>query len=213
MRAKALLWIVTLAILAFPRTSHAGIIDVILEMSGPQLLGFGLQCDIALDDGATPQCMLFGKRLGWETRRSERVWVDLLAAAYFSTGRDNEDKENNVQHHFSAGRARMIGFDPMVSTRLNPSSSSSHRLYSGIGVSLNRFFGPDIEAFNNWAIKLRPLGWDWDRGFAFWGQTWKLDAAYNLRLYPNGFDATENGGLSSTSELEVVHGFVVGLSF
>ena len=211
MRAKVLLWIVTLAILAVPRTSHAGLIDVILEMSGPQLLGFGLQCDIALDDGATPQCMLFGKRLGWETRRSGRVWVDFLAAAYFSTGRDGE--EDGLQIRFSGGRARMIGFDPMISLRWNPNSTSSHRWYSGVGLLLNRFFGPDIDAFNNWALKLRPVGWDWDRPVPFLGLNLKLDAAYNLRLYPNGFDATPTGGLSSTSELEAVHGFLVGVSF
>ena len=212
MRVKTLPWIVTLLVLAFPGASQAGIMDVIWEMSGQQLLGFGLQCDISFDDGATPQCLIFGKRLGWETRRSERAWVDLLAAGYFSTGTDNT--ENNVQHHFSAGRARMIGFDPMVSMRWSPDSSSSHRFYSGAGVSLQRFFGPDIDdAFNKWAVKLRPVGWDWDRGFVFWGHTWKLDAAYNLRLYPNGFEAAENGRLSSISDAEVVHGFVVGLSF
>ena len=212
MRVKALLWIVTLVILAFPRSSHAGIMDVIWEMSGPQLLGFGLQCDIGLDRAISPECMLFGKRLGWESHQSQLVWVNLLAAAYFSTGRDNTD-ENNQQVTFSGGRVRMIGFDPMFAMRVNPNAASAHRLHVGLGLSLNRFFGPDIDAFNNVAIKVRPLAWDWDRPFRFLGQSWKLGAAYNLRVYPDGFDSTPNGGLASTGDSEAVHGFLVALSF
>jgi hypothetical protein len=213
MRAKALLWIVTLAILAFPRTSDAGLIDVILEMSGPQLIGFGLECDLAVDGDGKPECTILGIRLGSpgpEVRR-RRVWVNVLAAAYVSTGRDG--KENGQQIPFSGFETRMVGFDPMVAVRWSPDSWGSHRLHVGGGFSLNRFFGADIDTFNNWAFKVRPLAWDWDRAFLFWGRQWTLGAAYNLRVYPNGFDASPTGGLASTSERELVHGFLVGLSY
>ena len=204
MRAKGLLWIVTVAILAFPRTSHAGLMDVIWEMSGPQLLGVGLQCDFRLQRGTNPECTFLGIRLGPRPSESPRLWVNLLAAAYFSTGTDGE--ENGVQIPFSAGRARMIGIDPMAAVALY--RGPTHRWHSAIGLSWNTFFGPDIDTFNNVAIKLRPVAWD--RTF---GNRITFGLAYNLRLYPDGFDATPTGGLNSTSDPEVVHGFLVGLSF
>jgi hypothetical protein len=107
----------------------------------------------------------------------------------------------------------MIGFDPMVAMRWSPDSWERHRLHVGGGFSLNRFFGHDIDSFNNWAFKVRPLAWDWDRAFRVWNRSMTLGAAYNLRVYPNGFDASPTGGLASTSEHELVHGFLVGLSF
>ena len=211
MRAKLLLWIVTFAVLAFPKTSHAGILDVIWEMSGPQMLGIGLQCDFQLTGTSKPECLLFGARLGgWESRQTRAVWLNLLTAAYFSTGRDGKE-DDGQQIPFSGGRARMIGVDPMLGIHLY--STGQHRFHVGTGLTVNRFFGPDIDAFTNVGIKLRPLGWDWDRGFRFWSRTWKLEAAYNLRIYPDGFDASPTGGLASTSDPEAVHGFFVGLTF
>ena len=96
--------------------------------------------------------------------------MNFLAAGYFSTGTDGE--ENGQQIPFSAGRARMIGFDPIVAARV---PIPGGRWHGGIGLSLNRFFGPDIDAFNNWAIKLRPVAWD--TPFEFRGHTFTFGVA------------------------------------
>jgi hypothetical protein len=205
-RRNAILCLALLGTLAVPREADASLADLIWEMSGPQLLGLGAECEVGLSREPDPKCQF----LSWPYRASwvdnRWFWLTVEARVYFSTGKNAED--DGVEFEFRFQRARMIGVDPMLAFgRVSPSGHT--RVHSGIGVSLNRMFGPDIEDFNNYAFKLRPLSVE----HIFRRVT--LGAGYNLRIYPNGFNASglPPGGLGLTSEAEVVHGASIELRF
>ena len=209
---RVLLLAVLVAIV--PRPAYASFWDIIWQMSGPQLLGFGLQCETVLSLKELPDCALLGVQLVRDdqqtrlARESERrLWWIVEGRVYFSTGK-NATENGNVSD-FTFGRARMVGLDPMLAGRWSADRPKGWLLHWGVGASLNRLFGPDFDSFNNYAIKLRPFGAD--RKF----KKVTFGAAYNLRLYPDGFDS--EGGVnpivSKGSEFERVHGVLIELRF
>ena len=209
MRVKRVIWLALLVALAAPRSASAGLLDYIWELSGPQLLGVGAQCERGLWPSQTLQCFFFvPNRTGREQHARQRIWLLVEPALYFSTGKNST--EGGHQFDFRFRRAEMAGIDPMVAYRVP--GGLKPRFYVAAGFSLNRFFGPDVDDFFNWAYKLRPIAADLPLCRRF-----TLQLAYNLRFYPSGFAARDrsNGGavLSKGHGLERVTGYSVALIF
>jgi len=165
------------ALLVFPRAGDAGIGEIILEMSGPQFVGGGLECKFTLE-GTLEQCYAVVPGVSRERSglKAGRVRLSLEGTGFFSTGKDSEGADYEV------GRIWMLAFDPMleyVSLECPPVT-----IYHGfMGVSYNLFLGAGFDPFTNVALKLRPVGVR-IKNFAF---------EYNIRFYSNRFTPDEFG--------------------
>src|SRR4030095_4997087 len=93
---------ILLSLLAIPSTAHASIIDIIFGMSGPQMIGVVLHCELDLEHKADDptkedvlECRgvdyLFYKQL--KPRPMRRVWLSLDAAYYFSASKDSDGNQ------------------------------------------------------------------------------------------------------------------------
>ncbi len=185
--------------LAAPRTSQArSLLDIIWEMSGPQLIGLTVvSCQIDMD-GERHQCRVVGRKVtGADTSRESRTWFSLEAGLYSTTGRDTNNE-------YDAFTVHMLAVEPTVEVR--SLRGDDIMLYHGAGLTYNVLFGRDFDRFDKAGIKLRPL--------AVAYRNW--DFAYNLRLYPNGFTSDEFGfgpRVDVSRPFEAVHGFSLGYSW
>ena len=181
---RRLLWTSTcvlLALLAFPRTGSAGIGEIILEMSGPQFVGGGLECKFTLL-GTLEQCYAIVPGVSRErSGAKQRVRLSLEGTDY------------------EVGRIWMLAFDPML--EFVSRDRGNVRVYHGfMGVSYNLFMGKGFDPFSNVALKLRPIGVRF-KDFA---------VEYNIRFYSNRFTPDEFGqpALPTTNGMsEAVHSF------
>ena len=193
---RRLLWTgacVLVALLAFPRTGSAGIGEIILEMSGPQFIGLGMDCKFTLQ-GALEQCYAVVPGVARERSGTKsKVRLSFEGTGYFSTGKNSEGTD------YEFGHIWMLAFDPMLEyvSRQTPRVT----LYHGfMGVSYNLFLGDGFDPFSNVALKLRPIGVRF-KDFAI---------EYNIRFYSNRFTPDEFGQppLPTTSGMaEAVHSF------
>jgi hypothetical protein len=198
-RARAMLPMVLVGLLASPQTAKAGLADIIWEMSGPQLFGIGLECEFA--SLQPPLC----RSLFWEfgPPHGKHLWFNAEARVYFSGNKDHGDVD------FTFWGTRMIGIDPMIG--FGGYRLGRFRFHHGVGASLNRLFGEDVDdAFNNIAWKLRFIDVKIDLP-----KRLRLDIAYNGRLYPKGFDASASPRelLHLGSDTEYVHGALIAILF
>jgi hypothetical protein len=209
---KTLLWLTLVAIVALPRTADASFLDFIWEMSGTQLVGLGPQCEV--DGDGKLRCTFLNKAVGrvqeltFKCAKKQPLWLILEPKIYFSTWKNNE--KDGLEYDFRFWRTGMLGLDPMFALSLLPDRDSD-RLYAAVGVSLNRFFGADVDDAWNGAVKAR-LGYDRDFG------SLAVGLEYNLRFYANGFDArnrvSDDGAIMfKTDNSERVHGFGVSFYF
>lgn len=166
------------AVVAFPRSASASIIDFIWEMSGPQMVGLIFYCEF---DPSTKQleCRAFDKRVYGNARpRAERrLWLNIPGAGYISTGKDSDDRE------YDFGKAQLFSFEPALEVR-----SITRRLgvmHHGI-IGLSYFFltGSGFEHFDKVGLKFVPIGFTFRNG---------VNLALSLRVFPNGFTADEFG--------------------
>jgi len=186
--------------LAFPRSGAAGISEWIWEMSGPSMVGVGLECKVSLT-GSLEQCYLTAKRLGRSAVvTGSRFRFSLETGVYFSLGKDSGPLD------FEFGKTWMATFDPMIELVTRDRAGENYSIYHGIlGLSYNYLVGTEFEAFTNVAFKLRPIGIRYKR----------MNFEYNLRVYPNGFTADEFGKLPvviDDNKPEATHGFSVGIA-
>jgi hypothetical protein len=186
-RRLAVCCAVICATLIFPRQVHAGLADIIWEMSGPQMVGVMVRCRIPFGGSATT-CRVVS--LAFDGHR-EKVWLSLEAGAYVSTGRNN----NGIPYRW--GRIGMLVYEPMVEflgtgdieaayEKPKPGESNRHRraVYFGAGPMINRFLvSGSAPSFMKYGIKLRP--------FAIAIKGWAFE--YNIRVYPDGFTPDEFG--------------------
>lgn len=188
------------ALLAFPRAGSAGMGEVILGMSGPQLIGYPLiQCRVVLDSTAR-SCEVSGRTFAGRWAQS-KIRLTLEGGPYFSTGKDAEGQDYQF---FKIG---MLAFDPMLEIESWRSTSENRfAVYHGVlGVSYNLLFGSGFDSFTNVALKVRPIGVMFPAGKRF-----RVEVEYNLRLYPNAFSADEFGKVPlvpASTTGEAVHSF------
>lgn len=197
--------IALLALLAFPRAGSAGIFDIIWEMSGPQMVSvFLLQCEFDLVNDQ-PECLIYDKRVwGPQGVRADRRWsLSFDGALYTSTGK------NSDTHRFEKFKSQMVAVEPMLTYRSYRSSGGNFSTHHGLlGASYNVLFGDEFDTFHKGGFKFTPIRIT----------AWKrINAAYHLRVYPDGFTAEEFGAESLVSTMhpgrELVHGFSVGVYF
>lgn len=184
-------------LLAFPRPGSAGLGELILEMSGPQMVGFHFDCRLLLT-GEWDSCGV-SVPLRTQAKSTVKTWLSVGGGIYFATGADVGGNTHNK------GEAYMVTLDPVFEIQ---SIDKKHgiELYHGvIGLSYNFLWGDDFDTFRNAALLFRPVGIVFPLGS---DQRFGLDFAYNLRLYPVGFTPEDFGRPpnGSTGGAEVTHG-------
>jgi hypothetical protein len=201
------------ALLVFPRSGSAGIAEIILEMSGPRMLGFGLECRLVFS-GTQESCkrrspatdLIFA-----ENQPDAKVWVSVSGAFYFSLGQTVNEQP------YETGEVKMWSFDPMLEIeskawRLNGKNVRLQIYHGVLGVSYNLLHGDRFPTFSNVGLRLRPAGI-----VIPFSETWGIDFSYNLRLYPRAFTAADFGkdpvpGVAEPGPgAEAVQSFVIGL--
>jgi hypothetical protein len=184
-------------LLGMARPSSAGLIDFIMEFSGPSMLGLlPLHCRID-STSDTPECRLSEWRMSGTT--PDRNWWLQLEGGYYGSTR------LHTSHSYGAFEVNMLSFDPVIESEWRPFGDGI-RLHHGIGLSYNFFFGDDFKRFDRLGTKIRwisvDIGW--------------VNVAYNMRIYPNQFTSGDFGKLppdtsTDPAKKEIVHGFVIGL--
>ncbi len=209
-------------LLMVPRAASAGmgeIIDIIVGLTGPQMVGIPMACEVNLDDRERETaCYLAGIRIPWpgpgeddEFWRSRGYWVSFGGGVYTSTGK------NSDMRTFEGYDVWMLALEPTVNYRSFKNESQNFVVEHGVGPSLffvfgNGIDGKDFEAFAKGGIKVRPLALTW-RNLNGWLD---LGVAYNLRIFPKPFTAQEFGGDPATNKhegREYANGFTVTIGF
>lgn len=191
-RRIAVVGTLLVALLGAPRPSEAGLLDIIWEMSGPQMVGFAYGCLYSLNNFKSEQCRL-GKNptaLYPATRtasdKPKNPFLGLSAGIYGSTGLDSSTQPYKW---FEIGMLELTTGLSFKSYETGGPDNDDVRVYHGFGVAYERFFGRGIEGFNNGPIK----------GFNKFAITvTPVDVTLNrvafgirMRLYPEGFSDDE----------------------
>jgi hypothetical protein len=189
-------------LLTLPRAGAAGIIEIIAEMSGPQMIGFPFECRLGVSRQGTSLefCHWFVPLVG-SPNRETKTWLTLEGGPYFSTGvGTNADL-------YETGDVFMLTFDPMIE-RVSLGSAVGG-VYHGAGLTANFLFGNRFRRFGNVGFKFRPAGF-----IIPIGSRGTLDLSYNLRIYPRRFTA-DDFDVPGTPEdgVEFVHAGVIALRF
>lgn len=181
-----------LTLLAGPREATANLIDIIWEMSGPQLFGTGITCRIGFD-GELEECRVIGLKFAG-TGNASRFRLRLDGTILWSTG-----KNSNANYEFA--KVRMLGFDPMLEVR--SAESGDVAVYHGVGVSYNALFGGDFSTFDKFGIKFQPLS------VLLFS---RVELGHSVKLYVNGSTADEFG-FGRRRDVNRPFEFVHGLDF
>ncbi|MEO7134882.1 MAG: hypothetical protein ABI024_11755 [Vicinamibacterales bacterium] len=207
MRSRRLLAFVVLAMLACARPADAGWLDIIWEMTGPRMIGIGGECEIAIARNPDKGCILpFARFPRAQAPKEQWFYLSTEAFYYFS-----------VPHNgFSTGEVQGFGVDPMVLfSRIN--ASNTVRVTSGVGLSFQRFWSDDVDAFGNSGLKVRPLAVEFPLGV----KKARVNLAYNLRYYWDGFEARPAvegtrripAVFRKVDQPETVHGLTIAFTF
>jgi hypothetical protein len=190
-RHFAIVGITLVALLAFPSAGHASIWDWIWSMSGPQMVGVVFHCEVDWEHEdathSTAECRIIDRRIvgNAQSRKQRRTWLTLDTGLYTSTGKNSEG------FNFEALENHMLAFEPMIEIRSytnrdgqgvpNAGNLSFH--HGLVGATYDVLFGSDYGTFDKIGFKFRPVG-----------VTYKsINAAVNVRWYPNGFTEDEFG--------------------
>jgi hypothetical protein len=193
-----------LAVLGTPRTSEAGLIDFIWEMSGPQMIGAGYGCFLTTNF-KREECRLHGvvgvaKPPEGAPHRGGPFLV-LDGSYMFSTGK------NSPTQDFDFGQVQMVMLEPGIAFRsIGESGTDRVRVYHGLGATYNILFGRDMSTFDKFGFKFTPIDVAYKR----------IAVAFEIRLYPNGFTDDEFGlgpRLTFDRPYETTYGFKVSLAF
>lgn len=233
---------ILIALLALPRVGTAGLVDVILEMSGPRMIGIsgdlrilpnGCLDSIGIGGFAPPpgqaneakkaaevdKCNRDGKSrnrvasaLGTfmvkerDPSSSQKHYWYALSAGYYASIRKTIDG-----HPYDYFDVQMITFEPMLEfesrSRAVEKSQMKLQIYHGIGGGVDVLFVKgSTPTTARGVIKFRPAG-----VVVPYGDKWGFDIAYDLRLYPKGFIASDFHEVASpitdSNNWEFVHAF------
>ena len=111
-----------------PAVADAGLLDIIWDMSGPQMIGKGARCRVPVTGGDT-RCDIFSIRRGGDaldTITDRDWWVNLEGAVYTSTGKN----EGNTD--YEAFRTFMLSFEPLV--EVASKNRGTVRVFHGAGL-------------------------------------------------------------------------------
>jgi len=191
-RRIAIIGTLLISLLAAPRSSEAGLLDIIWDMTGPQMVGFVHGCLYSLNNHQWEQCR-FGPNptaqylsAHTDTEKPKNPFLGFSAGIYGSTGRDSSTQP---YRWFEIGMLEFTTGLAFKSYEIGGPNNDDVRVYHGFGVAYERFFGRGIEGFNNGAIQ----------GFNKFAITvTPVDVTLNrvafgirMRLYPEGFTDDE----------------------
>jgi hypothetical protein len=205
-----------------PRASFANMIDVIWQMSGPQLISlvtFEYRVPLANIEGhgliegivknKDRSVTLFDLvplvkrpdpgRLDISSNSATRTWFALDVNAYASTSRDSDNGTI-----YDGWQVKMIAVEPRFDNLLYTSKRLT--VYTSSGISYDLLWGSGFSTFDKFALKLVPVG-------VMLFNT--VDLGFTVRVYPNGFtsdefsQAPQHYGRPS----EVVYGFSGGVAW
>ena len=191
------------ALFGAPRPSHAGLLEIIWEMSGPQMIGISYAACMA-SSRSLEQCRI-GQFISRDlvTRRKRAVsgaWRRHLRIdgkgfghAELRLGRsvDGSDRRGHRLSLVHVPRRRGSGRDEV-------------QVHHGIGVTYNRLFGRDFRPFDKFGITITPIDIAVKR----------VAVGIKLRMYPNGFTDDEFKPVPVVSQnrpFETTVGFTVSL--
>ena len=219
-RRIAVVGTLLVALLGAPRPTEAGLLEIIWEMSGPQMLGLAFGCLYSPSTkefeqcriGENPTLVYLSKKPDMQTTadaNKARTFIGFSAGIYGST---SEDSATQKYKWWEIG---MVELGTGLSFRSFNPPDNHVRVHHGFGVVYERLFGRGIEGFNNGAI--RPFN-----KFAF--TVTPVDVTINdkvafgikLRLYPDGFtDDQFKAGLppAENRPFETTVGFTFSLIF
>jgi hypothetical protein len=167
------------ALLGVPRPSNAGLLELIWEMSGPQMIGSGASClytfglqkvecrlgGVFLKAASDPEINLHGP------------FLVLGGSALVSTSKDSDTQE------YGWFDANMVAFEPGVLVFSKVSTSSELRIAHGTGVTWGLLFGENFRRFDKFGFSIIPIEVSYK----------KFIVAAKIRIYPNGFTDDEFG--------------------
>jgi hypothetical protein len=190
-----------LAVLGVPRPSHAGLLDFIWEMSGPQMLGFGYGCFLTTQL-KREECRVHGVPIPVDVKTGDPhrggPFLVLDASYLFSTPRDP-----NALEQYDWGHVQMLMLEPALAFRsIGESGRDTVRIYHGVGFTWDYLIVKDARNFDKFGYKFTPI----DVAYKQWA------VALEIRLYPNGFTADEFGfgpRLNFNRPNETTYGFKV----
>jgi hypothetical protein len=195
-RHAASIGLALLMLVGLPRAGSAGVLDIIWELSGPRMVGYGLYCRFTLD-GKSVSC-LPGRQEQALLAQAEnhRPWIATEGYFYFSIPKNG----------FSNGDVYMLALEPSVEIPLTKYGDTL--FYSGAGITYDGLFGPAFFAFDNFGYKVRPI--------AFQRKGWGV--AYNIRFYPNDFahdlfNPAVSASVPSDRPKEIIHTFSITIPF
>jgi hypothetical protein len=166
-----------IALVGIPRPSEAGLLELIWEMSGPQMLGLGYGCMFSLRDGSLEQCRVGTNPIMQEshTAMKKGPFLALGASIMGSTGK------NSATQHYHWGEIWMLALQPGVAFRSYDNAECAIQVHHGVGVEYEVLFGGDIRTFDKFAFTVTPV----DVSFR------RVAFGIKLRMYPNGFTDDE----------------------
>jgi hypothetical protein len=200
-------------LLMVPRSASAGmgeVVDYILGLTGPAMIGLPIGCDLNLNSRESACNFSFIQLKGpdddsfWLNRR---FWVSLSGGIYASTAKDSEMRE------FSWFDVGMLALEPTLNYRtFTRGDDARYVIEHGAGGSLLYLFGDGFEPFAKGAIKIRPISFTARNVFN--GRI-SLGVAYNLRIFPDAFTSEDFGAPPSSTHggREVAHGFTIILGY
>lgn len=211
------------AVFGSPREGRAGIVEVIIEMSGPKMYGFSFDCRLRLD-GTWDSCKgsVAGAALeAVSGPRTPRWWLSLTGGYFYSADATLHGQD------YERGEVKMWMFDPMLEleskswkTKECPTNSPANcerlrlQFYHGVvGWSFNRLWGDGFSSFSNTGLKFRPFGIVVPIG-KIGRADLGADFSYDLRLYSRRFTAEDFGRVPVEPEgsgVEPVHALVFGV--
>jgi hypothetical protein len=201
------------------------IVDVILGLTGPQMVGAPFACELDLDASKQTVCYFVGVRyprprrdVGVSVRaiddafwRERKFWVSLGGGVYGSSWKNSGMKD------FEFARVWMLAFEPTVNRRLfsfgreTPTGPDKFVIELGAGPSVLSLWGEGFDAFAKGGIKVTP-----SITRRFEGSRHIVGFGYTLRFFPNAFTSQDFDRHATTSThqgREFAHGFKVTLNY
>jgi hypothetical protein len=206
---KSVLSLVMVSMFATPRSSDAGIGELIWGLSGPQLVGFGMSC--RLNFHLKPEECLAGARFTGKTtehKEGRRYLVPepLLSfgGSYFRSTGTNAETKDGLEVPYRLGEVEMLEGEPALLLKFTTKRDNVN-VFLGTGVSYDFLFGSHFEAFDKFAFK-----------FTSEVTIKKVNFGFVARLYPHGFTPDEFGNgerLHYARPAEWAFGPTVGFKF
>jgi hypothetical protein len=185
------------ALLGTPRSSDAGLLEIIWEMSGPQMIGLSYACMYGMTSRSLEQCRI-GKLITKDFIAGKGMgpYLVLGGGIFGSTGK------NSSTQNYHWGEIWMAALEPGVAVRSY--ETSTVQIHHAAGISYEWFFGDDIRRFDKFAFTVTPIDVAYKR----------VAVGVKLRMYPNGFTDDEfkpGPRISGSRPFETTLGFTFSL--